>query len=221
MNTDPPPENDLLKEFENYLKQSDLESLSLGEQPDLSTVLAEISGLKSEVKAESRQFKKTLDSFDSTLTRLRDDNQILSEQLAESKQRLETEQHELMKTMLLEMLELYDRLNAGLGMLKKYRPTRTLFKSSRKKDIRLIRRFREGQEMTVRRLEQLLWQYKVKPVECVGNAFDPKKMHAVATAFDSDQEHGTVLEELRKGFLFKDKVLRLAEVKVNKITEIK
>jgi molecular chaperone GrpE len=213
------PENDLLKEFESFLKYASPDNLQMAEQPDLKTVLTEISGLKSEVKAESRQFKRGLDSLDSTLTGLQEHNKMLAEQLAETKHRLESEQYELMKTMLLEMLELYDRLSEGLAILKKYQPVKTLFKSSRKKDIRVIHRFKEGQGMTIRRLEQLLWQYKVRPMECVGKQFDPEKMHAVTTAFDPTWDNGKVLEELRKGFLFQDQVLRLAEVKVNKITE--
>ncbi len=212
-------ENDLLKEFENYLKQANLENLPVGDQPDLNTVLAEISGLKTEVKAESRQFKKTLDNLNSTLTSLQEDNRVLTKQLEESKQRLQTERNELIKTMLLEMLEVYDRLTEGMTMLKKYQPVKTLFKSSRKKDIRVINRYREGQGMTIRRFEQLLWHYKVRPIECVGKLFDPEKMHAVATAFDSTKDNGKVLEELRRGFLFQGQVLRLAEVKVNKIKE--
>ncbi len=218
MNSDS-TENDLLKEFENYLKQTNLENLPMGDQPDLNTVLAEISGLKTEVKLESRQFKKTLESLDSTLTSLQEDNRVLAKQLEESKQRLETQQNELITTMLLEMLELYDRLSEGLTMLKKYQPVKTLFKSSRKKDIRVIHRFKEGQGMTIRRLEQLLWQYKVRPMECVGKQFDPGKMRAVATAFDPGLDNGKVVEELRRGFFFQDQVLRLAEVKVNKIKE--
>ncbi len=218
MNNDS-PENDLLTEFENYLKQTHLETLPMGGQPDLKTVLAEISALKTEVKAESRQYKNSLDSLDSALKNLQEDNRVLAEQLAQSKLRLETEQHKIMRTMLLEMLELYDRLSDGMAILKKYHPVKTLFKSSRKKDIRVINRFKEGQGITIRRLEQLLWQYKVRPIECVGKLFDPEKMHAVATAFDSTKDNGKVLEELRKGFLLRDQVLRLAEVKVNKITE--
>jgi len=41
-------------------------------------------------------------------------------------------------------------------------------------------------------------------------------MTAVEIAHDAKLDNGIVIEELRKGFLFGDQVLRLAEVKVNK-----
>ena len=71
--------------------------------------------------------------------------------------------------------------------------------------------------MTLRRFEQLLHEHQVKAIECVGKLLDPMSMKAVETASDADIDNGMVLEELRKGFLYQDQVLRLAEVKVNKI----
>jgi molecular chaperone GrpE len=47
---------------------------------------------------------------------------------------------------------------------------------------------------------------------------DPVTMTAVETGNNLKVENGIVLEELRKGFLYKDQVLRLAEVKVNRIS---
>ncbi len=44
--------NSLLEEFQTYLEQTDLAHTLSAEQPDLSTLLSEMAGLKSEVKAE-------------------------------------------------------------------------------------------------------------------------------------------------------------------------
>ena len=46
---------------------------------------------------------------------------------------------------------------------------------------------------------------------------DPHTMNAVEIDRDPKIDNGIVLEELRKGFLFEDQVLRIAEVKVNKL----
>lgn len=208
--------NDLLEDFRQYLEQSRLEPLTSHEQPDLNTLLTEMAGLKTEIKAESKHFKSTLEVLSSALSTVQDDNKTLSAELAVHAQRLEQQQRETMRSMLLEFVDIYDRLSTGLGVLQNYRPVSALFKHSRDKDVHFIKRFKEGQEMTIKRFEQLLQRYQVRPIDCVGQLLDPVTMSAVETAHDPNRENGIVLEELRKGFLFKDQVLRLAEVKVNK-----
>jgi molecular chaperone GrpE len=208
--------NELLEDFHNYLEQSKLEQVSPNEQPDLNTLLSELTGLKTEVKAESRQFKNTLDMLSSALTTVQDDNKTLAAELVEYTKRLEQQKREMMQTMLLEMVDIYDRLTTGLEVIQNYQPLASMFKQSRKEDVRFIRRFKEGQDMTIRRFEQLLRRYQVQMIDCVGKQLDPVTMSAIETAHNPKLENGIVLEELRKGFLFQDQVLRLAEVKVNK-----
>jgi molecular chaperone GrpE len=209
--------NQLLEDFRTYLEQSRPELLAAEEQPDLNTLLTEMAGLKTEVKAESRQFKSTLDTLGSALATVQEDNKALSAELARHAERLEQQQRQIMRAVLLDIVDIYDRLTTGLEVLRNYQPVASLFKHSRDHDVRFIRQFREGQEMTVRRFEQFLERYQVRPLDCVGQMLDPVTMTAVETGYHPKFENGIVLEELRKGFLFQDQVLRLAEVKVNKI----
>jgi molecular chaperone GrpE len=197
--------SELLEDFRNFLEQSNLDPLTTSEQPDLNTLLSEMVGLKTEVKAESRQFKNTLDSLGSALTTVQNNNETLEKQ-----------QREITQTMFLDIIDIYDRLSAGMEILQKYRPVASMFKRSRDKDISFILRFKEGQVMTVRRFEQLLQRYQIRPIDCVGKLLDPVTMSAVETEHNPKLENGIVLEEMRRGFLFQDQVLRLAEVKVNK-----
>ncbi|HIG64365.1 MAG TPA: nucleotide exchange factor GrpE [Methyloprofundus sp.] len=208
---------ELLEDFQKYLAQSHPEVLASVEQPDLHTLLAELTGLKTEVKVESRQFKNTLDTLGSALDTVQEDNKVLANELATSAERFKQQQTDMMRTMLLEMVDLYDRLHIGVEVLHNYRPVNALFKHSRQKDVRFIERFRQGQEMTTRRFEQLLQRYQVSTVDCIDQLLDPETMTAVATGEDPKLVNGMVLEELRKGFLYQGQVLRLAEVKVNKI----
>ena len=209
--------SELLEQFQNYLEQSNAEPFSSNEQPDLSTLLSELTGLKTEVKTESRQFKNTLDTLSTALTSVQDDNKALSAELTGYAERLEQQQHKIMRTMLLDIVDIYDRLTAGVDVLQNYHPVASLFKRSRDKDVRFVTRFKEGQIMIVRRFEQLFQQYQVRTIDCLGKLLDPLTMSAVETGHDPTLDNGIVLEELRKGFLFQDQVLRLAEVKVNKI----
>ncbi|MDF1584107.1 MAG: nucleotide exchange factor GrpE [Methyloprofundus sp.] len=209
--------NELLADFQKYLEQNNPDDFTLKQQPDLHSLLSEMTGLKTEVKAQARQFKNTLDTLSSALSTVQDDNKALAAELIVYEQRLEQQQEKLMRTMLLQMVDMYDRLNTGVEVLHHYQPVKRLFKKSRPKDVHFIERFKEGQLMTLKRFEQLLSEHQVRVIDCVGKRLDPVTMSAVETAQDVGQENGLVLQELRKGFLYKGQVLRLAEVKVNKI----
>ena len=208
---------ELLEEFQKYLEQSHAGSLTSSEQPDLHTLLGEMTALKTEVKAEARQYKNTLDTLSSALDTVQEDNKALSAELAASAERFDQQQAEMMRTLLLEMVNLYDRVSAGVDVLNNYQPVNSLFRHSKKQDVHFIERFKQGQQMTLRRFEQLLQSYQVKAVDCVGQKLDPVTMTAVETGENPKLGNGIVLEELRTGFLYQGQVLRLAEVKVNKI----
>lgn len=206
----------LLEEFKLYLDSSPPAGFSLENQPDLNTLLSEMAGLKAEVKLESRQAKSTLDRLVGSLDTLQLDNKSLQTELLQYQERLKEQKQNIQRSMLLETLEVYDRLYAGFSVLEQYHPVSSLFNHSNKQDMRFIDSLKEGQAMTIKRFEQFLHRYQVIPIETLGKTMDPSTMTAAATASREDLEHGVVVEELRKGFLFHNNVLRLAEVKVNK-----
>ncbi|AEF99372.1 nucleotide exchange factor GrpE [Methylomonas methanica] len=211
------PQNELLASLEQYLQQTDFAHLTALEQPDLTALFTDLAGLKSEVKAESRQFKATLDSLNEAQEILKIDNQSLAEQLAAANQRLHQQRRELEREVFLEVVDIYDRLNEGYRMLQNYRPIDGLFNHSKKQDVRFIEGFAKGQGITLKRLEQLLQRHRIIPMDCVGKPFDAHSMTTLDIGRDPKLENGIVLEELRKGFLYENQVLRLAEVKVNKL----
>ena len=209
--------NRLLEEFQAYLEQTDLtHPLSAG-QPDLSTLLVEMAGLKSEVKSESRHFKATLDTLSGAMSALQIDNNALADELAAQGERLQRMRTETLRTVLLDIVDIYDRLSVGFGVLQNYHPVSSLFNHSKKQDVRFIKSFKEGQSMTLKRFEQLLQRHNVHAIDCIGKQLDPRTMSAVEISHDPKLDNGRVVEELRKGFIFEENVLRLAEVKVNKL----
>lgn len=207
---------ELLEEFRRYLEKNDLNPFSPNEQPDLSVLLTEMSGLKAEVKAESRQFKQTLDTLNTALTTAQEDNKALSLELAAHNEQLKQQKNAVTRALLLDIIEIYDRLSSASEVLQNYQPVAKLFNHSKALDVRFIKHFKEGQEMTLRRFDHLLQRYQVQKTACIGKRLDPMTMNAVETANEPQLENGIVVEELRPGFLFQDQVLRLAEVKVNK-----
>jgi molecular chaperone GrpE len=67
----------------------------------------------------------------------------------------------------------------------------------------------EGVEMTLKKLRKVLEQEGVTPIESPeGKFFDPTCHNAIASVERDDVEACTVIEEIRKGYMMKHKVLR-------------
>jgi molecular chaperone GrpE len=72
----------------------------------------------------------------------------------------------------------------------------------------------EGVEMTLKKLRKVLEQEGVSPIECEGKPFDPAKHDAVETVEREGVKSCVVGEEVRKGYMMKNKVIRPSIVKV-------
>ena len=71
----------------------------------------------------------------------------------------------------------------------------------------------EGFRLIERKFAGILEQAGVTPIDAVGKPFDPT-VHESVAAEPSDQPHGTVLEEYRRGYRLNDRILRPAIVKI-------
>lgn len=71
-----------------------------------------------------------------------------------------------------------------------------------------------GIKMVHKKLDNLLAKEGLEPLECVGKQFDPNLHEILAQVPTNEHQSGTVLEEARKGFTFKGKVLRPSVVKI-------
>lgn len=76
-------------------------------------------------------------------------------------------------------------------------------------------KFLEGFRMVYNQTRSLLEKFEVKEIECLGKEFDPSYAQAVIVEKDETKEPGVVLEVFQKGYMYKDRVLRIAMVKVN------
>lgn len=76
-------------------------------------------------------------------------------------------------------------------------------------------KFLEGFRMVYNQTRALLEKFEVKEIDCLGKEFDPTYEQAVVVEKDETKESGVVLEVLQKGYMYKDRVLRIAMVKVN------
>ena len=75
---------------------------------------------------------------------------------------------------------------------------------------------REGVEMTLKGLLETLEKGGVVPIESLGKPFDPNFHQAVMQKESEEHSENTVMQELLKGYMMKDRLLRPAMVVVAK-----
>ncbi len=78
-----------------------------------------------------------------------------------------------------------------------------------------VSKFLSGFKMIYTNLLSVLEKLEVKEIDCKGLEFDPNMMQAVLVDKDENLPGNVVLEVLQKGYTYKDKVIRVAMVKVN------
>ena len=61
----------------------------------------------------------------------------------------------------------------------------------------------------------------IKPIDCINKKLDPNLHQAMMEIEDDQKEPGTIVQEVQKGFMIKDRLLRPSLVGVSKKTEIK
>lgn len=74
----------------------------------------------------------------------------------------------------------------------------------------------KGVDMIYRQLLQVLEQAGMTKIEAVGHAFDPNLHEAIMQVDDDSVPEDTVVEELRAGYMLKERVIRPTMVKVSR-----
>lgn len=78
-----------------------------------------------------------------------------------------------------------------------------------------VSKFLAGFKLIYTNTINILNKYEVSEIKAEGIEFDPTYHHAVLTDHDDNKPAGVVLEVLQKGYVYKDRVIRPAMVKVN------
>ena len=74
----------------------------------------------------------------------------------------------------------------------------------------------QGVEITLKELMRILQKFELTPINSMGKPFDPAIHHAMTLVERDDIEENIVVEEFRKGYMFRDKVIRASLVGVSK-----
>ena len=101
--------------------------------------------------------------------------------------------------LIIELLEVVDELELALETAQQAASDKLLI---------------EGVQMTLKKLKKVLEQEGVSHISCEGKVFDPSRHNAIATTERSNVKGCVVAEEVRKGYIMKDKVIRPSIVKI-------
>lgn len=141
------------------------------------------------------------------------DNKI--NELTETIQRLQADFENYKKRVQVENLQLktYCTKDIILKLLPILDTFELAFKNTDNKE-----EFEKGIEMIFAGFYQSLEDLGLKKIETESCKFDPFK-HEVLLTHESEKEEGTILEEIQKGYILDDKVIRHSKVKIAKKKE--
>lgn len=77
-------------------------------------------------------------------------------------------------------------------------------------------KFHKGVELIYNHLKEILTKEGLKEIEALGKPFDPHFHEAVTQAESDKYDEGLVTEEISKGYMLNDKLLRASKVVVSK-----
>lgn len=159
------------------------------QQPDAEqeAILAELAELRKQAEENYQKLLRSQADFDNFRRRSRQEREELAKYAS--------------LKLIEQLLPVVDNFDRALSSSKETKDFESLAK---------------GVEMIWRQLDQVLSQEGLKPMETVGQPFNPEYHQAVAQVESEEHEEGIIVEELQKGYMLKDKVLRPAMVKVSK-----
>ncbi len=79
-----------------------------------------------------------------------------------------------------------------------------------------INQLKEGNALIFNKLKNILSQKGLKPMDCIGEEFDVEQHEAITEVPVADDQKGKVIDEVQKGYLLNDKIIRFAKVVVGK-----
>ena len=187
-------------EAENTEKEAAAENTAEAETSDEEADDADPAG-KDEKKGLFKKKKK--DKKDEQIEEL---NDRLKRQMAEFenfRKRTEKEKTQMFdmgaKTIIEKILPVVDNFERGLAAV-----------SEDQKDDPFI----TGMDKIYKQMMAELDAVGVKPIDCIGQEFNPDFHNAVMQVENDELESGTVAQELQKGYMYKDTVVRHSMVSV-------
>ena len=165
----------------------------------------------SETKEEktTKKIKEKCKKIDKEKEQLRIANLDLKEKVL----RITAEMQNMKRRYELDMANFYKY--EGFDLIEKILPVLDNFERAMNTKIDGAEKYLSGFKMIYDNLVSILEAKGVKEIEVIDKEFDPNIMHAVLTEENKEKENNIVLECLQKGYMYNDKLIRPAMVKVN------
>ncbi len=225
----------LFEKLLDYLQSTPKPPEYLGEAPDHAEpfdpyqMVGEWVALRHEVKQQNRLLQTAHTSLQQALETERLQNTQLQQRLEElSTAKSESQYHHLeQKNLLQDLLKIMDALDQACEYWRSQilESSTTSTKSAtfwerlfpkQKTDSTALNEIlisnQQGIEVIRRSLLDLLRQKQVVPIVTVGKPFDPKYMYAIGRQERDSTAENTVIQEVVRGYLWQDQVLREAQV---------
>jgi len=152
-------------------------------------------------KKKSDEKENLLDENEKKLDEYTDHLQRLQAEFENYRKRIEKEKEVFVKN------ANQDLIMNLLGVLDSFE---LAFKSDCKGDD-----FENGMKLIFSEMYSALEKEGLRKIECLGKKFDPN-LHEVMLQEESEEDEGIILEELQKGYMLNNRVIRFSKVKVSK-----
>ena len=196
-------QEDMVKEAVEEAKKSAAETESAEAEAEETEETSEEAKEDAEKKTGKKLFGKKKDKKDEKIEELTDK---LTRQMAEFdnfRKRTEKEKSQMYevgaKDIIEKILPVVDNFERGLDAVPE----------EKKEDP-----FIQGMEKVYKQFMTVLESVEVKPIEALGNQFDPNFHNAVMHVEDENFGENEVAEEFQKGYMYRDSVVRHSMVKV-------
>lgn len=188
------------------------------EEPDLHTLLSEMAALRQEVRLQNRQESRAGRELASVREALEANAARLVGYMEAQQDGREASDARAVSTWALSLLDIRDALTRGLLATQQQRsaPRPWWQRWLTAPPPPPASALEQGYRMALSRCDQALHQHGVTPIAAVGEPFDAESMAAVEVSDWAEISDGVVTQELQSGCMLGDRVLRCAQVVVNR-----
>ena len=105
-------------------------------------------------------------------------------------------------------------LSRFLTIRDDYQRALDMIKKNQNKDLDEV--FLNGLEGILKNLDNILQSEGIRPIETIGKIFDSNKHDVISFSYNDDLPENTITNEIRRGYMLNDKVLRPSLVEISK-----
>ena len=177
-----------------------------------------ISAKDREVTKTSEEFKQRIQELENSLNEERKRSEAYLTQIKYLKADFDNYQKRVKKE--IERFAEFKSDRIIINLLEPLDELELAVEACKKNDNNNIKGLIEGVNMVLTKLRSILAKEGISPIDAIGQAFDPIQHHAVATVPTSKENlHNMIINEIRRGYMLKDRVIRPSMVEVARLNE--